>query len=60
MRYTRENPRLTAEKKRNAIAEFEEVKAMFMGLDSVFEVDESELSLVKTRKDRVRTALGLR
>ncbi len=56
----RDNPRLTAAQKREAIAEFEEVKAMFMGLDSVFEVDESEVSLVQTRKDRVRTVLGIK
>ena len=55
----RNEPDLTPEQKAEMIAEFEEMKAMFMGIDSYFEVDAGELELVKARRDRVKDVLDI-
>jgi hypothetical protein len=55
----RANSELTAEEKEEMIAEFEEMKALFLGIDTYVDVDPDELALVEARKDEVRAVLDI-
>jgi hypothetical protein len=55
----RSNQMLTNQQKQATIDELVNAKALMLGLDSYFDIDPTEVELVRSRQDRVRKVLEL-